>query len=53
MEPWLFWYDTIVWVDLLSRNPKKPKKMTEKWLRAIGNGLGDDWGDPRIELMKT
>ena len=53
MEPQLFRYNTIVWVDLLSRNPKKPKKTAEKWLRAIGNGLGDDWGDPMIELMKT
>ena len=53
MELQLFWYDKIVWVDLLSRNPKKPKKTAEKWLRAIGNGLGDDWGNPMIELMKT
>ena len=53
MEPRLFWYDTIVRVDLLSRNPKKPKKMAEKWLRVIGNRLGDDWGDPMIKLMKT
>ena len=30
MEPWLFCYDTIVQVDLLSRNPKKPKKMAEE-----------------------
>ena len=40
MELWLFWYDMIVWVNLLSRNLKKPKKTAEKWLRAIGNGLG-------------
>ena len=53
MKPWLFWYDTIVRVDLLSRNPKKPKKTAEKWLRAIGNGLGNDWGDPMIKPMKT
>ena len=53
MKPRLFRYDTIVQVDLLSRNPKKPKKMAEKWLRAIGNRLGDDWGDLMIDLMKT
>ena len=53
MELWLLWYNTIVQVNLLSRNPKKPKKMAEKWLRAIENGLGDDWGDLMIELMKT
>ena len=53
MKPRLFRYDTIVRVDLLSRNPKKPKKTAEKWLRAIGNGLGDDWGDPMIKPMKT
>ena len=53
MELRLFWYDTIVQVDLLSRNSKKPKKTTEKWLRAIGNGLGDNWGDPMINPMKT
>ena len=53
MELQLFWYDMIVQVNLLSRNPKKPKKIAEKWLRAIGNGLGDDWGNPMINPMKT
>ena len=53
MKPQLFQYNTIVWVNLLSRNLKKPKKTAEKWLRAIGNRLGDDWGDLMIELMKT
>ena len=37
MELWLFRYDTIVWVDLLSRNPQEPKKMAEKW---TGGQLG-------------
>ena len=53
MELQLFRYDTIVLVDLLSKNPKKSKKTAEKWLRAIGNGLGDDWGNPMIKPMKT
>ena len=53
MEPQLFRYDTIVRVNLLSKNPKKSKKMAKKWLRVTGNGLGDDWGDPMIEPMKT
>ena len=47
MELRLFRYDTIVQVNLLSRNLKKPKKMAKSNKKWTGEWLGqsDDWAN--------